>query len=86
MVTILVCLKPVRGSCLSNGQEAKNEIRMNPYDIPALMNLKLKKEIPNCRVVCVSMGVEDTKTILNRCTALGVDQTIGSMSIFWTTF
>ena len=77
MVTILVCLKPVRESCLSNGQGAMNEIRMNPYDIPALMNvLKLKKEIPNCHVLCVSMGVEGTKTILNRCAALGADQTI----------
>lgn len=77
MVTILVCLKPIRSSCLPNGQEAMNEICMNPYDIPALMNvIRLKKEIPNCRVVCVSMGVEGAKAMLNRCVALGADQTI----------
>lgn len=77
MVTILVCLKPVRGSCLSYKDADLNEIGMNPYDIPVLQNaVRIKKQIQNCRVICMSMGVEGVKKILNRCIALGVDQTI----------
>lgn len=77
MLTILVCLKPIKGSYLSNGKEVSDELRLNPYDIPALINaLEIKKANQNCEVICICMGVEGAKTVLNRCVALGADRTI----------
>ena len=77
MLTILVCLKPIRGSCLSNKDVNPNGISMNPYDIPVLENaIRIKKKIQNCRVICISMGVEGAKKMLSRCIALGADQAI----------
>lgn len=73
----MVLLKPVRGMGISNVQEPTNDIRMNPYDIPALLNgLKMKKENQECSLICACMGAENAKEILRRCIALGADQTI----------
>lgn len=75
MITILVCFKPIRTSCLSNESVNSNEMRLNPYDIPTIKNaIQIKKQIQDCRVICLSMGVEQTAKILNRCLAMGADQ------------
>ena len=77
MITILVCLKPIRGSCFANEDININEICMNPYDIPVLKScIRIKKQMNNCRVICMSMGVEGAKKVLNKCIALGADQII----------
>lgn len=77
MITILVCLKPIRASCLSNESVNPNEIRLNPYDIPALQSaLAIKNHLQDCRVICLSMGVEQTLEVLYRCLAMGADQAI----------
>lgn len=77
MITILVCLKPIRGRGFANEDININEICMNPYDIPVLKScIRIKKQMSNCRVICMSMGVEGAKKVLSKCIALGADQTI----------
>lgn len=77
MMKIVVCLKPIKTSYLSNKTTNDMNMCINPYDIPPLKAaINIKKEISNCRVICLSMGVIGTQKMLNRCIAMGADQAI----------
>lgn len=73
---VVVCIKPVRSKYV-NSDNSGNEWVINPYDLYALTSMiKLKKEIGNLNIICISMGPLDVQCILTRCLAMGADKGI----------
>ncbi len=71
----VVCIKPVRLKYVNSQADNSNEWVINPYDLYSLSCLiRLKKEISDLQITCISMGPEDSQYILTRCLAMGADQ------------
>jgi len=72
----VVCIKPVFAAVLNPNEYSNEKMSINPYDLFALNNLLEFKKTSNCHITCICMGAQDSKEVLMKCLAMGVDEAI----------
>lgn len=73
---IVMCIKPVSTAILYPDEDRNEKMLINPYDLFALSNLLELKRNCNCHIICICMGAQDSKEVLMKCLAMGVDEAI----------
>lgn len=75
-MTIIVCIKPIKASLISQDYVGDNKMMINPYDLKALEEVVALKQELDFELITLAMGQMSTEEALIRTLALGADRAI----------